>query len=291
MIKARSRSIPRDKKTYTCWIGNITSRIERSILKEDLNRLCGQFGCFKSPIDLKYVDTYQKCQCFIKYYEEKSVFRAVSYFNNMEFYDDKLKAKYITEREISVPPTNRNSLLVKKLQPEPISQLYLVKSLVILNSKYLRQQINKKVEILRNVYNDKLIINIDNSGVESDVIINLKTFDENVLSNVNKLIEKSWIVRINTFDLQETDKKLLSALDEDIKKTSIEYDVHIDINEQNKNVSVYGFDNQKADDAQKKIVSIIEKIATQDLSRNVSTLIENLNILTNETNLDSKIPL
>jgi polyribonucleotide nucleotidyltransferase len=80
-------------------------------------------------------------------------------------------------------------------------------------------------------------------------------------------------------------------LDGDIKKISLEYDVHIDINEKNKNVSVYGFDNQKTDDAKKKIQNVFEKISTKDLSSYVSTLIENLYILTKETNLDSEIPL
>jgi hypothetical protein len=89
----------------------------------------------------------------------------------MNYYNNKLKARYIHERDDSVPPINRKVY---------ITQLYLVKSLVVLNSKYLQQQINKKVEILNNIYNDKLKINIDNSGVEPDFILNLKTLDEKI---------------------------------------------------------------------------------------------------------------
>jgi hypothetical protein len=262
MIKIRDGSIPRDKKTYTCWIGNITSRITKSQIENDLNIYCEKFGRFKKPINIRYTDFLKKYQCFIEYYNKQSALTAVNYFRDMNYYNYKLKARYI--HEIDTDPTINRNVFVK--------QLYLVKSLVILNSKYLRQQIEKKVEILRNIYTNKLKINIDNSGVESDLIINLKTFDENIFNTVTKLIEKLWIVRVNTFDLQLIEKKLLSKLEEELKNISLENAVHIDINEQNKNVSVYGFDNQKTDDAKKKILSVFEKIST------VSISIENLNI-------------
>jgi hypothetical protein len=94
------------------------------------------------------------------------------------------------------------------------------------------------------------------------------------LKKVTQLIENSYIVSVNTFDLQVLDKKLLSEFEGGIKKISLEYDVHIEINEQNINVSVYGFNNQKIDDGRKKIQNVFEKTSSKDLSSYVSTFDE-----------------
>jgi hypothetical protein len=174
MIKIRDGSIPRYKKTYTCWIGNITSRITKSQIENDLNIYCEKFGRFKKPINIRYTDFLKKYQCFIEYYNKQfTALSAVNYFRDMNYYNYKLKARYIHEIDTD-PPIDRNVF---------VKQLYLVKSLVVLNSKYLQQQVNKKVEIL-NIYNDKLKINIDNSGVEPDFILNLKTLDESIFNQV-----------------------------------------------------------------------------------------------------------
>jgi hypothetical protein len=205
-------------KTYTCWIGNITATISESQIEDDFNRFCEKFGRFKKQITIKFNNSYQKYQCFINYYEQNSAICAVYYFNNTRYHHLNLIAQYRSEREISVPPINRNPLIAKPLQPVPIPQLYREKYLVILNSKYLQQQVNKKIEILNNIYKDKLKINIDNSGVESDFTLNLKTLDESIFNQVTQLIENSWIVSVNTFDLQVTDKKLLSDWTEILRK-------------------------------------------------------------------------
>ncbi len=43
MIKIRDKSISRDKNTYTCCIRNITSRITKSQIENDLKKFCEKF--------------------------------------------------------------------------------------------------------------------------------------------------------------------------------------------------------------------------------------------------------
>ena len=108
-LVCRSEDDLNDKKTYCCLIMNIPREFQEIQIKNFFLENGIRFGQLQS-INIKFNNQYGMYQCFLHYLEEDSVNYAINYFNNLNLYGQKLKAKNITRsKTIDQEPRPKSS--------------------------------------------------------------------------------------------------------------------------------------------------------------------------------------
>jgi hypothetical protein len=163
-------------KTYCCWIGNIPTKFDNSYLEDKFNNEGSRFGRIHS-VKVELSKQRGKNQCYINYYDEHSMRSGVDYFNNRMFEGFKLVSKPRFPKPIIHPPP---IIIIKDEVFE--------ENILILNSKYLKKQLAKKVEVLKSIYEPSIELDGNNS---TNFNIKVKTADKKSFDQIKQIITKS----------------------------------------------------------------------------------------------------
>jgi hypothetical protein len=206
--------------TYCCWIGNIPTKIDNSYLEDKFNNEGSRFGRIHS-VKVELSKQRGINQCYINYYDEHSMRSGVDFFNNRMFEGFKLVSK-------ARLPKN----------PPPIIKDVFEESILIFNSKYLKKQLAKKVEVLKSIYGPSIELDGNNS---TNFNIKLKTADKKSFDQIKQIIKNHWVVSVENLNISNYDKKSVLELNEEFIKIGYKYDSWIEIDHTESIIRIFSF--------------------------------------------------
>ena len=230
--------------TFCCWIGNISTDFSNSFLENHFDNDGRQFGRVHS-IRIEFSKQRGKNQCYINYYEEKSMRKAVDFFNEKLLQGLKLLAQPRLPKHAPKPDTSR---------------IY-EDSILILNSKYLRKQLAKKIETVKSIYGPSLSIELEGNN-SSNFTIHLKTSDMKVFDQINQIIKNHWIVLVEELDFSSNGKKSVLKFNEDFIKIGYKYDCWVQIEESK--IYVFSFVKNDSKSALNECTDLLQPLATDN---------------------------
>ena len=120
--------------TYCCWVGNIPGNIEKDLIQHYFKYEAKKFDSFYS-INVEFNETHKSYQCFLNFLNDDSMVQCVKYFDGKHYCGKILTAKERRpKRGKSVPPPKQRLIIVQNF----------TETITILNSKYLKTQLEKK---------------------------------------------------------------------------------------------------------------------------------------------------
>ncbi len=129
-------------RTYCCWVENIPGKIKKDSIEQYFKKKAEKYDSFHS-IKVEFNEAHKSYQCFLNFLNDNSMVQCVKYLDGKNYCDKILKAseRRNKPRPFSVP------------RPQPPVKNY-TETITISNSKYLKAQVEKKIELLNQIFSE-----------------------------------------------------------------------------------------------------------------------------------------